>query len=331
MIDVTVIFATRNGSDVLNRTLSGFAAVAGHDRHWKMIAVDNGSTDATPEILSSFASRLPLTVLNQPLPGKNRALNLALREAEGGFYIFSDDDAVPHEGFLQNWRDAVAKQDAFDLFGGSIEPTFDTAPASWMLEHEYHFEELYALRRGQEGPIPPSLIFGPNMAVRSSLFATGMRFDETIGPSGADKFYPMGSENEFCLRASRSGHKSWFTDKPKVDHIVRPYQMTEQYFRARAYRLGRGVARTQWQGGQLQADSKRYSALVAHMKPTLRRAKQLYFLSKTFFRKPEQKFNATWEYDFHRGFYDEFERQQRQPHAAGVLHVASSCMPDRAP
>lgn len=39
------------------------------------MAVDNGSTDGSGDLLRSAAGRLPLTVLTEPAKGKNRALN----------------------------------------------------------------------------------------------------------------------------------------------------------------------------------------------------------------------------------------------------------------
>ena len=45
-----------------------------------------------------------------------------------------------------------------------------------------------------EGPINPRLAYGPNMAIRAEIFHSGYRFDEAIGPKGAN--YAMGSEGE---------------------------------------------------------------------------------------------------------------------------------------
>ena len=88
------------------------------------------------------------------------------------------------------------------------------------------------------------------MAVRSSVFENGFRFNENIGPNGSDPDYPMGSETEFCCRVAQSGVKAWFAKEPRVQHIVRSNQLTSSYWAKRAYRHGRGVARRMWESDQ---------------------------------------------------------------------------------
>ena len=77
-IQLTVLIASRNGECVLPRVLAGYRGVVSPPVAWKLLVVDNGSTDATPQILDSFKRDLPLQVLDEPVPGKSRALNAGL-------------------------------------------------------------------------------------------------------------------------------------------------------------------------------------------------------------------------------------------------------------
>lgn len=315
MIDTTVVLATHNGAAVLARTLAGYAAVAAADKGWKLVVVDNASTDATATVLAGFREKLPLTALEQPRPGKNRALNTALSSIEGDIVIFTDDDAIPQPGFLDAWRDTLAKQPDFDVFGGTIVPHFDTPPPDWLRRNEPLFASLFAARGCADGPIEPSGIFGPNMAVRRSVLATGLRFQEGIGPNSTDRDYPMGSETDFCLRASRAGHGTWFAARPIVHHIVRPHQVTTQFFRGRAYRLGRGLARLQWDSGVLVPKVRRH-ALVAACGAGWRRLNRYLLLAQTLRVDPARRYAAIWEYDLYRGFHDEYDRRRAAFRAA---------------
>ena len=94
---LTVMFATRNGSATLRKTLEGYRRL-NHSKNWRMVIIDNGSTDDTADILNFYKEVLPLQVYNEERPGKNLALNAGLNREEGpkaDLYVFTDDDAIP--------------------------------------------------------------------------------------------------------------------------------------------------------------------------------------------------------------------------------------------
>lgn len=187
---------------------------------------------------------------------KNVALNTALdaARARGGIgaqlLVFTDDDAIPENDFLQIWASVGDEKPDHDLFGGQVTAEFTSAPPAWLDACCDHFDVLFAQNEHAEGDIPARRIFGPNMAVRGRIFDHGHRFDETIGPNGKPD-YAMGGETEFCVRAERElGAKAWFVDRVRVRHLVRTWQMTPEFFAARAVRHGRGVARQQGGNGR---------------------------------------------------------------------------------
>jgi glycosyltransferase involved in cell wall biosynthesis len=312
MIELTVLLATRNGANVLPRTLDGYVRQAEVDFSWKLIVVDNGSTDETPDVIKQFQAKLRLDALVDPVPGKNRALNMGLKTIEGNTVVLSDDDAIPHPGFLTAWRNALQMKPECDVFGGSIIPLFDLPPPEWMARTEIKFVELFASRQDlPEGPIDPHEIFGPNMAVRRTVIANGIRFNERIGPNGADPNYAIGSEHDFCLNATRRGHKTWFTPEPTVWHIVRAHQLTFEYWRKRAYRLGRGVAQRQWEMGVLGQHQR--SPVVSAAITAWRKSYRALLRARMITPVPLKRFKAAWEYHFYCGYHDEYVRRRVKP------------------
>lgn len=237
---MTVLFATHNGARWLPRVLEAFAALEAPAGGWKLIAVENASTDATAQVLESFVTRLPLTVLRAPAPGKNRALNLGLTQAAGDLVVLTDDDVLPAADWLVRLRAAADANPAHDVFGGRIVPHFEVEPPDWLLRWA-PLDMAYAATPADlpSGPVDPGMVWGPNMAVRQRAFDAGHRFSERVGPTAGS--YAMGSETEFTQRLAQAGHASWYCPEAVVEHMVRAEQMTEQWLYGRALRYGRGA------------------------------------------------------------------------------------------
>src|SRR6185437_2364896 len=238
---LTVLMATKNRAATLRETLESFCRLQEPSSGWKLVIVDNGSTDQTPEILASFANRLPLHTLYEPANGKNSALNLGLGIVEGDLTVFTDDDVFPHADWLIELRKAADAQLAYSMFGGAVVPRWEIRPPHWI--RWLQKGPVYALTDPsmKEGPLPPFLVFGPNMAIRTSVFQSGVRLDPSIGPRGSS--YPMGSETELTLRLDRQGYKAWFVPSAVVEHFIRDYQMRKGWVLKRAIRYGRGMFR----------------------------------------------------------------------------------------
>src|SRR5436853_5326645 len=79
------------------------------------------------------------------------------------------------------------------------------------------------------------------MAIRTAIFEAGYRFNAGIGPHS--RTYAMGSETELTLRLDQAGFKSWFCKNSIVEHIIRKFQLNEEWIVARARRYGRGQYR----------------------------------------------------------------------------------------
>jgi glycosyltransferase involved in cell wall biosynthesis len=238
---LTVLLATRNRATILRETLEAFCRLQEPSSGWKLVIADNGSTDQTPAVLASFADRLPLRTVSEPTSGKNSALNSGLGFVEGDLTVFTDDDVFPHTDWLVELRKAADAQPAYSVFGGAVVPRWESPPPLWVEWVERG--PVYTLSDPlmKEGPMPPFLVFGPNMAIRTAVFQSGVCFDPSIGPRSSS--YPMGSETELTLRLSRQGCKAWHAPSAVVEHFIRNDQMRKPWVLERAIRYGRGMFR----------------------------------------------------------------------------------------
>src|SRR5271165_1521921 len=177
---MTVVLPTHNGGDTIGRTLDAFCHLEQPEGGWLLVVIDNASTDGTKEVVSRYASRLPLLYVQEPRLGKSNALNTGIEHARGDFVVFTDDDVLPDVNWLSEWRRVANQYPEFGIFGGAIEPEFEVPPPSWLGETNWAIVLYTATARGRpEGEMAHDAmdVFGPNMAVRADVLAAGLRFD----------------------------------------------------------------------------------------------------------------------------------------------------------
>ncbi|HEM4403757.1 TPA: glycosyltransferase, partial [Streptococcus suis] len=81
--------------------------------NWELIAINDGSVDATYEILKSFAQNdHRIVLINKENGGASQARNIGLLKATGEFIAFIDDDDYVDPDFLNKLVDAITEFNA---------------------------------------------------------------------------------------------------------------------------------------------------------------------------------------------------------------------------
>jgi glycosyltransferase involved in cell wall biosynthesis len=242
---VTVLIATYNRASVLSETLEAFTRVDQAGIDWNIVVVDNNSTDNTHEIAIKYAERLPLSYLKEERPGKNCALNKALRECQlKDIVVFTDDDVTPARNWLQEIVSSVQKWPDVAIFGGKVEVVWpdnkqpEWATPEWIMafgfpRHHYADGEAF-----YEAPACP---FGPNYWVRKVVFQKVPFFDETLGPKPRNRI--QGDETAFLMNLQGHGFQLLYYPGAEVYHRILHEGCTIPWLRRRAYTHGRGEVR----------------------------------------------------------------------------------------
>jgi len=242
-LDISVLIATYNRAEILRQTLESMTRLDQDGLSVEFVVVDNNSSDNTKEVIESFAGKLPIRYLFEPRPGKNCALNKALKEVSlGKIVVFTDDDVTPREDWLTAIASISERWSDYSVFGGKIYliPPYNPVPKwvghpfiphSRLAAHDYADTEcLYARVRYPNGP---------NLWVRREIFASGRTFNETVGPRPGS--YIMGSESAFLEQLEANGFRFVYSPQAVVRHRIRPEQLTLSHVRKRAFRFGRYV------------------------------------------------------------------------------------------
>jgi len=241
---ITVLIATCNRAAVLSETLEALTCVDRAGIDCSIVVIDNNSSDDTAEVVKECGTRLPLSYLREPRPGKSCALNKALREcALKEIVVFTDDDVTPARNWLQEIVSSVKKWPGIAAFGGKVEVAWpdnkqpEWAMQDWMMgfgfsRHNYaDGEALYA---------PPNYPVGPNFWVRKHVVQTLPFFDETLGPRPKRI---MGEETSFLANLQSRGFQILYYPGAEVYHRILRETCTVPWLRRRAYTYGRGRIR----------------------------------------------------------------------------------------
>lgn len=132
-VDVSVVMSVFNGADTLEATLDSVLGQQGC--RFEFIVVDDGSSDATAQILDARAAREPrLRVLHQANTGLTRALERGCAQAQGEFIARQDCGDLSLPGrlerqcrYLRTHPEAAMVACAVRFVAPAGEPLFVTA------------------------------------------------------------------------------------------------------------------------------------------------------------------------------------------------------------
>jgi len=240
--EISVLLATRRRPTSLAATLRSLADMDTTGLAWQLIVIDNDGDAATQAAVRAEAHCLPVTLLVEPIAGKNRALNRGLPHATGDLIVFTDDDVAVGRDWLRQLSEGAARWPAATLFGGRVLPQWpdgcEPSPAHPFFDHAYAIADF----AHPEGRYSSGYVYGSNMCIRSVVFAQGWRFDERLGPDGTER-YVTGSETSLTVALERAGHLVVYLPLALVHHRIRPEQLTARWLNGRAFRKGRADAR----------------------------------------------------------------------------------------
>lgn len=127
---VSLIVPVYNVENYLARCLDSCVAQTLWDV--EIICVNDGSTDASPDILRQFAVTDPrIQVINQPNAGLAAARNTGLRAAHGNWIMFLDsDDYLAANACERVWLESQHEPTDVVIYGSSIFPEYPQ-PSNW--------------------------------------------------------------------------------------------------------------------------------------------------------------------------------------------------------
>lgn len=237
----SVIVTTRDRAPLLEDCLRSILADRSRAIR-ELVVVDNASSDATAEVVRDAAAgaAVPVRYVREERLGQSHARNAGAKAARGEILVFTDDDVVVREG----WVDALVRgfdDPAVGAVGGRILPDWEEPPPAWL--DGPHAQLLTLIDHGAEardfaeGELP----LGANMAVRADVArAFDPLFDPRLGHRGRRR---LAHEEYHLMSRIRLEHRLAYRPDAVVLHRIPRDRVDLSRMRRAFVELGLGLGR----------------------------------------------------------------------------------------
>lgn len=213
--------------------------------------------DHNDELCGMLRARLPDIVeiiVNTGQRGLASARNAAVQASHADVILFIDDDAVPHERWLETLLRAFEDPDVIGA-GGHALPRWESGQPAWFPD-----ELLWVVGCSYRGLPAAGVVRNPlgcNMAFRAAVFERIGLFDPGMGRVGS---HPVGcEETELCIRAARTlpAGKIVLVSGAEVQHAVTSERGRPAYLLRRCFYEGISKALVRKLGDPRSLDTER--------------------------------------------------------------------------
>lgn len=245
---LTVAIPTFNRAFYVTTAVESLRGQANVSQRWRVVVVDNNSTDDTAARLRGIAAEWPrLTVVHEPRPGASIARNRALEEANEGYILYVDDECKFPADYIDRAL-AIIDRLAPAMFGGPIHPWYIVPPPAWFRDDYGAYSLPWAT--GSSNRISFS---AGNMGFSVEALRWVGGFDPARGPRGNQMAFGEETVVENRILTEFGVEAVWFDAELINLHAVRPEKyrwrnMIREHFQ-------RGVARSELSAaGQVAAN-----------------------------------------------------------------------------
>jgi glycosyltransferase involved in cell wall biosynthesis len=231
---VSITLCTYNGKKLLVETLEHIVSQK-LEIPCELILVDNASTDGTRDFADQWWQvnghpNIQYRSLEQPIPGKSYAQDLAYEKASYEYILVCDDDNWLDQNYIQLSYELMEANLEIGALGGYSEPVFENRRPEWF----DHYKNYYAV--GKQSNIDGDIteiegcLYGAGMVIRKShwLALRRLGFEHLLSCRKGNEL-SSGGDTEYCYALQLLGYKIWYDERLSFKHFMTSGRLNFNY------------------------------------------------------------------------------------------------------
>jgi len=216
---ISVIIPVKNRPQDIKECLAALVHLDYPKDKVEIIVADDGSTDATGEVIQTFDVR----AIHSPQSiGASACRNLAARRAQGDLLAFTDSDCVPHPQWLRDLS-PYFNDEKVGIVGGYVSNFYSRSTLDRYEDVKSSLNIGPLSFRVEENPLSNAYVPSCNLIIRKKAFLDAGGFQEDL---------TVGEDVDLCWRTRALGYHLLYIPQGKVEHKHRSdliHMLTRRY------------------------------------------------------------------------------------------------------
>ncbi len=223
----SVIVPTYNRLPILKRCLAALEAQTLPSTHFEVIVIDDGSSDATQELLTQYRPPFLFHYLRQKNSGTGAARRNGLAHASGEYLLLMNDDTICDRDLLKQHLQIQRKYapERWAVLGNFEYPA---AARHRALTRYFCVEPFMFPQVSMEEACP----YGYSHFITCNL---SIRRDAVVEAGSFDSIYKLSEDTELGIRLFERGYRVFYHPDAHAFHDHLPYPARNLIRRARVY------------------------------------------------------------------------------------------------